>query len=238
MKQITITPKLCEFVGALIGDGHMWTDGSRFRIGLTGHPKLDLNYYNYLSDVAYELFGKRPYKFKVRYGGLRFTLQQKEAFLFLKSIGLPSGPKAKTITIPKSIIEKGWGCTSSTVRGIFDTDGTVFFSKKTYEESIYPTVEISTTSGAMAQQLRDILDQHFFRVHKREQIRKDGTGSDYHISVYGTKMLEKWFNEIGSSNSRHMDKFLKYKKSYKGDINNRHSYAAIAQWDSVNSATL
>ncbi len=190
----------------------MWTDGARFRIGLTGHPILDRGYYNYLSEIAYRTFGKRPYKFKVHYGGLCFILQQKGAFLFLKKIGLPSGPKARTITIPKPILRKGWKYTRCTIRGIFDTDGTLFFSKKTYKEPVYPTIEISTSSGALARQLSDILCRHSFRVSMRRHLREYSTGAEYHIAMHGVKMLEKWFNEVGSSNSRHMDKFLKYKK--------------------------
>jgi hypothetical protein len=44
-----ISRELCEFVGAIIGNGNLWTDGSRFRVEVTGDPNLDLSYFAYLS---------------------------------------------------------------------------------------------------------------------------------------------------------------------------------------------
>jgi len=55
---LKITYALCEFTGAVIGDGNLWTDGSRYRIELTGDPELDRTYYEYLSQIAFKIFWK------------------------------------------------------------------------------------------------------------------------------------------------------------------------------------
>jgi hypothetical protein len=86
-----ITFNLCEFVGAVIGNGNLWTDGSRFRIELTGHPKLDVNYFNYLSNLSSDLFGKKPYPLCTHERALRWRLQSKDAFILLQSLGVPTG---------------------------------------------------------------------------------------------------------------------------------------------------
>ncbi len=93
-----------EFVGAIIGDGNLWTDGSRYRIELTGDPILDRSYFNYLKGISYKLFAKEPYNFRVRYGGLRFRLQSHNAFVIFLRLGMKSGKKARTVGIPEKIL--------------------------------------------------------------------------------------------------------------------------------------
>lgn len=205
MNNKLITPERCEFVGALIGDGNLWTDRHRFRIELTGDPILDKDYFIYLSKLACTIFNKAPYKFRIRYGGLRFRLQSKSAFELLTSMGFKSGKKAKTIKIPKIIINKGWRSVKYVIRGIFDTDGTVFFSKKTYKERIYPTIEISTMSKNLATQIGQELVSNGFRARIRGNDKRG-----YHIGLYGCKMLNLWLNKIGCSNPRHRNKINKY----------------------------
>ncbi len=61
----------------------------------------------------------------------------------------------RSVEIPKLIIEKGWDYSKWTIRGIMDTDGTLFFSKKTYKQPIYPTLEIRTHSIRLASQITE-----------------------------------------------------------------------------------
>lgn len=129
---IEISPELCEFAGAVIGNGNLWTDGSRYRIEITGHPQLDKEYFNHLSKIAYRLFKKKSYPLRVRQRGLRWRLQSKDAFNVLVRLGLPVGEgKSRKVTIPELILQKKWDSLKWTIRGIMDTDGTLFFSKKT-----------------------------------------------------------------------------------------------------------
>ncbi len=179
----------------------MWTDGSRFKIGITGDAVLDKSYFNYLRELSFKLFKKEPYKFTVHDGGLRFILQSKEAFNVFLDLGMKGGKKARTVVIPQKIVDMGWNYSKYTVRGIFDTDGTVFFSKKTYSNPIYPTVEICTYSNNLANQLAELLKMHGFRARKRGSQNRG-----FYVALYGNKMLEKWINEIGSSNERHINR--------------------------------
>src|SRR5512138_3862834 len=96
-----VTCELCEFVGAVIGNGNLWTDGSRYRVELTGDPKLDWHYFEYLSAIAFQLFGKKPYALRVRQRGLRLRLQSQAAYKVLTKLGIPQGAeKSHIVTIP------------------------------------------------------------------------------------------------------------------------------------------
>ena len=208
--KVIISQNLCEFIGAIIGDGNLWTDGSRYRIELTGDPKLDREYYMYLSKIAFQLFEKEPYQLKVRERGLRFRLQSKKAFNVLTILGIPVGKeKSHTIEIPTQIIERGWNYVKWTIRGIADTDGTLFFSRKTYKLPVYPTIEIRTYSRNLASQITEVLGQNGFRTRPRGN-EKIG----FHVALYGFRMLGKWMKEIGFSNARHINRLRQYKNLY------------------------
>ena len=132
-----------------------------------------------------------------------FRLQSKYAFDTLnKNLGIFAGRgKARNVKIPNTIIEKGWKYTKWVLRGIMDTDGTLFFSNKTYKVKIYPTIEIKTFSKDLASQINDLLKQKGFRAKMRG---KQERGFD--VALYGYNMLYKWINEIGFSNERHINK--------------------------------
>jgi len=202
-----ISRELCEFVGAVIGDGNLWTDGSRYRIEITGDSALDRSYYVYLSQIAFGLFGKEPYAPRVRQRGLRLRLQSKYAFGTLTSLGLPVGRgKSRNVAIPDRILRKGWDYAKWTIRGVVDTDGTLFFSKKTYKKAIYPTIEIRTYSRMLAWQITEVLCQNGFRAKQRGNEREG-----FHVALYGPKMVNKWIKDIGFSNAKHTNKLQQHK---------------------------
>ncbi|MCW3999425.1 MAG: hypothetical protein NWE93_04225 [Candidatus Bathyarchaeota archaeon] len=197
-----LTSGLCEFVGSVIGNGNLWTDGSRYRVEITGDPKLDLQYFNHLSVLCGSLFSKKPYPMRIHQRGLRLRLQSKEAYSLLSALGIPAGKaKSHKVTIPNLILEKGWAFSKWTLRGIMDTDGTVFYSKKTYEKPVYPTIEVRTCSKPLAIQINELLQQQTFR----PRLRGDAN-EGYHVALYGNNMLNRWVKEISFSNSKHLNK--------------------------------
>lgn len=199
---VQLSHELCEFVGAVIGNGNLWTDGSRYRVELTGDPALDKEYFIYLTAVSCLLFKKKPYLARVHQRGLRWRLQCKHAYSMLLELGVPAGAgKSHNVTIPNRIIHQKWDLSKWTIRGIMDTDGTLFFSKKTYDQPIYPTIELRTCSFGLAKQMEALLLQNGFRARLRGDA-KEG----YHVALYGKKMLLKWVEEIGFSNSKHSSK--------------------------------
>jgi hypothetical protein len=148
------------------------------------------------------VFSERAHINFVHQRGLRLRLQSKTAYQLLSKFGIPQGyGKAHEVTIPGQIMKEKWELVKWTVRGIMDTDGTLFFSKKTYSEPIYPTIELRTCSKKLAVQLTALLSQQNFRVRLR------GSGREgFHVALYGVKMLRKWYTEIGFSNSKHANK--------------------------------
>jgi hypothetical protein len=121
--------------------------------------------------------------------------------------------KGQHTTIPKEIF-KDWNLAKHTIKGIADTDGSVFVSKKPGIEK-YPCIEITTTSPNLAHQLKTLLNEKGFRavlrLEKRIKINPNALHS-YKISLYGKNNLKKWVEEIGFSNPYKHNRAISYLK--------------------------
>ena len=193
---------LSEFIGAIIGDGNLWSKNNHYRVEITGDPKLDKNYFrDFLIPVTKKLFNITPHV-RIRQRGLRLRITSKKVYsLLIEEYNLPVGSKkGLNVTIPKQILDKK-ELFIACLRGIFDTDGSIFLADKGYRKD-YPTIEITTTSSKLAKQIRNILiklEYKFgFRSWKPKKFRKK-----WIISINGDKMVKKWMHEIGTNNTRH-----------------------------------
>ncbi len=205
-----ITPGMAEVVGIYIGDGHIYRKGNKFQIGFTGSPITDAELFERLKELIFKEW-KKNVNFKIRERGLRMVFRSKEVSDFLiKELRLPYGKgKSEKVIIPKEI-SNNWNLVKHTIRGIMDTDGTVFVSKKPRVEK-YPTMEITTTSFNLANQLRSILLKQGFVVGNiRKSISKLSRLPAYRVPLYGKKNISKWLKEVGFSNKYK----LKRAKSY------------------------
>ena len=139
--------------------------------------------------------------------GLRLKFYSK-AFLeyLVYTLNLPYNKnKGPNIYIPSQILENG-SFLRSCLRGIFDTDGSIFLADKGYRKD-YPTLEINTTSSVLAYQLKEILSSKF-RIGFCKHQRGD-TLPLFKIALNGESMVRRWFEEIGSSNQKHIERYKK-----------------------------
>jgi hypothetical protein len=189
-----------ELIGALIGDGYISLACGGYVVGYTGHPVNDKEYYTYLAQLISSVWSKKVTP-KVRCRGIRIAFCSKVVCQKLVgSYGMVSGAsKSISVFIPKALVAD-WRLASATLRGLADTDGSVFFSKKPGVEK-YPSLEITTSSIILAEQVRELLLIHGFRVtNLRSYFSKLSKHRTYKICLYGKENLRKWMGEIGFSN--------------------------------------
>jgi len=211
---MNLLEKEAELIGALIGDGYISLASGKYILGFTGHPKDDKEYYNYLSNLMLDVWGKEPYK-EVRFRGLRMKIYSKPACLRLINFwGLAFGKeKSLYVVIPPRIFYEP-ALARAVVRGVVDTDGSVFCSKKPGIEK-YPSIEITTISHKLGEQLRDLLLCWGFRVPKiRSYLSKRSKHRAYKVCLYGRRNLSRWCAEIGFSNPTKHNKALSLLSDY------------------------
>jgi hypothetical protein len=122
----------------------------------------------------------------------------------VSEIGFPSSQASKFL--PRAI----WPLPNigkfSFIRGLFDSDGSLIFSKKTYQHNQYPTIEIKTVSHPLGSSLKDLLVAVGFRAALNR------SAESWVVRLNGFEMLEMWMNKIGSRNVKHLTKYLVWKK--------------------------
>jgi len=209
-KTMNVTRELAEIVGIYLGDGYIYENKGKYQIGFVGSPKTDAELFKKLQKLIKKQWDK-DVKFKIRERGLRMVFRLKQASdMLANELKLPFGKgKCEKIFIPQVILDN-WNLLKYTIRGIMDTDGSVFVSKKPGVEK-YPTMEITTTSIKLAEQLKDSLTKRGFRVGKiRISISKLSNLPAYRVALYGKENIRKWLKEIGFSNKYKRDRAISY----------------------------
>ncbi len=199
-----------ELIGALIGDGNIYLNHNKYRIGFVGNQITDKLYFKHLRKLIDSVW-KKKVKIKIRSNGIRINLDSKEICNFLvDELKIPYGRgKCEKVEIPVQIINN-WNLLKNTLRGIADTDGSVFVSKKPGINK-YPSIEITTTSKKLAEQIREVLINKRFRVAKiwgyKSKLSKRVA---YKVPLNGKSNLKNWVNEIGFSNPYKLNRAIDY----------------------------
>jgi len=204
-----LTSELAEIIGALIGDGYIYNKNHKYQIGFVGHPNNDNLYYKKLKKLIFRVWMKNP-KIRIRERGLRMVINSKEIVSTLSnSFNIPCGiNKCFNVVIPSQIYFR-WDLLKFTLCGIVDTDGSVFVSKKPGVLN-YPSIEITTSSLNLANQIKLALIKKGFKVPKIWSYKSKNL--TYKVALNGQKNLEKWVNEIGFSNPYKLNRAKKYLK--------------------------
>ncbi|MDP3728381.1 MAG: LAGLIDADG family homing endonuclease [bacterium] len=199
---MALNRELCEFVGAFIGDAfyNSYQPG-KYVIQFTGDANLDNGYYNNtITPITKKLFGMKPYIRKKK-NTLRVNFQSKILFYMLKErFQFPQGKKVYFVKIPKEIISGKKEFIYATIRGIFDTDGCVYFDKRSIYKKPYPRITLQIANEGLFLQLKALLSKYF------EIYTSKRTNRKFYIEVYGHEQLKKWMLMIGFSNPRHLKK--------------------------------
>ncbi len=200
-----LNPEICELIGTFIGDGYLTNSGRNYTFGISGNKQLDEDYLkNYIKPLI-----KRNFPFtepRLHYRSdentLMLRVNSKRFYNFFVSLGFNRGKKSKTVTIPEIISENDIFM-AATIRGIFDTDGCIFFDKRPRYKKPYPRVTLQMTSRKLIKQLQTYLSKEFM-IYSREY-RRHG---EYRgcVEIYGSSQLERFLKKIGLSNRRHLSK--------------------------------
>lgn len=213
MKNLTQKLNLYELIGVILGDGYIRhnTKDRVYYLEITGDAKDDQEYFSKLSKLIESIAKKKPkiwIKKETKGKSLKLIIYSKEFTEYLiNNLSLNYGNKTFTAKIPENYID--WKYSKHIIRGIFETDGSIYFSKsKKIKYPSYPRIEITTSSKQLALQITQILKQKAFKI----QTRTRTTDKTIRLYLSGQAMLEKWNKEIGFSSMKKYSKYLVWKK--------------------------
>ncbi|MBU0958789.1 MAG: hypothetical protein KKB31_02470 [Nanoarchaeota archaeon] len=200
---LKISEDLCEFIGAIIGDGFTNRYGNLYQTQITGDKDLDFAYYHKrLKPICERLFNIIP-KISERRGALRLNIYSKRLFEMLtQRFKIPARKKCYTVTIPKEIINSKKHLISAVLRGMFDTDGEIVFDKRKRYNKPYVRIQYSSISKELTNQVSTILS----RLSIKHSTHKPNKRKSHVVTINGRENCKKFVENIGFSNPRHSKK--------------------------------
>lgn len=199
-----------ELIGFAIGDGHIFYSKAhrKYKLELAGNAVEDKDYFESINRFLISKTGTKPQLFvrnHKRGKSLCLNLYNKKFVDMLIDYGLPAGKKTFTIEIPNKLSKKN---EKSILRGLFEADGCLYFSRsKKCEFPTYPRLEIKTSSPKLLKQLKNILQDRSFKIY----IKNPSGDKTFAIGLSGENSLEKWRKEIGFGGLKNKSKYQLWK---------------------------
>jgi len=222
----TLTEDLAEFIGIMIGDGHLGyyiRDYSTLRltanyqICIAGNKK-EKKYLEYVMNLFSSLFRiKLCYTEDPRSNSVVLRKDSKGILQFLNKLcEVPLNKKTNIVKIPRIIKDSDERIKCTFLRGLADADFTLTFKNRTNKGHNYPHIKAGFKSNALVKDIEKIYSQLGFKYCVvYDEKGYDNRNGRYQIihSIYlnGRDNFKKWIEKIGFSNpkfQRKVDKWL------------------------------
>lgn len=190
---------LAEFIGIMLGDGYFVKN----RLKITLNSFTDRDYLDYVSNIIYFLFLEKPIiKYRKNENAVDIFLFKRKILNYLSQKRVVYSPKWGRAKIPSKFLKFG----GDVLRGYFDTDGCVVMTNN--NGTMYPRLEMKICPSPMQRQFIEILSEQGFNFG----VYSIGKGK-IRIQMNGKKQLNKWLNNIGFGNEKHLIKALRFVKN-------------------------
>lgn len=189
---------LAEFIGIMMGDGGM----SKYQAVITLHRLDDVEYARYVSGIIQKLFAVVP---GIQYTkdklALRIVLSRKNIVSFLQKCGLPVGDKLRHgLDIP-FWIKRNRTYRVACVRGLTDTDGSVFTHSYISKGKRYSYKKLGFTSASPA--LISSVAKIYSECGLRPRVSKNGKD----VRIDSITDMKRFFSTIGTHNPKHLRRY-------------------------------
>lgn len=192
--------ELAEFIGIMIGDGHV----NEYQASVALDIKTDIEYCKFVVDTIRNLFRIEPtLQRRPKSGCINVVVSSVKFTDLLVALGLPRGDKIKGGLDVPDWISDNLDYSIACLRGIFDTDGSIFQEVHRVKDKIYAYPRMTFTS--YSEPLRESIYRILSEVEVSVKMR-----SDRNVNVERFTDIDKYFRIIGSSNPKHIRRFVAF----------------------------
>ena len=192
--------ELAEFFGIMMGDGGM----AEYHLAITLNSDDDREYGLFVSKLIKKLFNVEPRIYKRKNAlAIDLVIHRIELVDFLTSLGLKRGNKLKQGLDMPQWIKTNAEYRSSCLRGLMDTDGSVFQHSYRSRNKKYSYVKISFKSSSL--KLLKTARQTLNKVGIRSRIAKGNND----LRIESIESVKKYIELIGTNNLKHKRKLNK-----------------------------
>lgn len=209
-----ITRGFSEICGALMGDG--WIQSNESNLFIAGNPKEDKFYYdNHLVPLINKELNlnikARLFPYWRVYG---ISIHRKSIIKIFLNVGIPKGRKARIVRIP-SVFKKSKNLFLPLLRGIFDTDGSIYFMRGNPKNDFHirPRLRITSVSKKLIEDIKT-LSRSIEIKHSNPKALKWGKNPNpsYIFEINRVESISRWFKLIGTKNPVHQTKIDIWKR--------------------------
>lgn len=193
------TADLAEFVGILLGDGGITSS----QITISLHIK-EVAYKNFICTLIKKLFHTDPKVYeRPDYSVTIITISSVELVSFCMSLGLVTGNKVQQQVDVPDWIKKSQKFSVACLRGLVDTDGSVYNECHTIKEKryCYPRLAFTNSSKPLLHFADKILRGLAFSSKIRNNVR---------VQVENIEEIRRYFKVVGSHNPKHASRFQSF----------------------------
>lgn len=190
------SPEVAELIGIMIGDGGI----TNLQIRVTLNKRDDKEYLTHVCSLFRKLFGVTPSVFH-RKSTSEILISRKALVNYFVGRGLPLGNKiAQEIDIP-GWIKADQNLATACLRGIFDTDGSVYLDKHPKGDYSSINLAITSASGKLLFSIYEILASISIA---------PTISSKRSVRVRKGQQIILFFDKIGSRNPKHIKKYFNF----------------------------
>lgn len=193
--------ELAELLGILFGDGHM----SDFQISVTTNSETDIEHAHFIKSLIEKLLGVSPkIRFRKDCRAVEIVVSSKSAVEFLSSKGMPIGNKIKNkFNVPEWILNKE-KYERAFIRGLFDTDGSIFLDHKLINDKSYQYMGWTITTYA------DTLMNNLLYILKKLDLSPTNRLTQKSVYIRRKEKITNYFDKIGTNNPKHKERYIKF----------------------------
>lgn len=190
---------LAEFVGIMLGDGGI----QKYQIVITLH-RNELPYARYVSQLIKTLFNLKPSMSAKGANAINLTISRINVVKFCLSIGLCLGNKLRNnCTVPEWIMQSE-DFQTACLRGLIDTDGSIFQEKHKINSRVYqyPRLNFTSFSPSLITSAYTIFISKGFRAKIRRKHKS--------VQLENKSDICHYFKTISTRNSRHLNRYAEF----------------------------
>lgn len=185
---------LAEFLGIMLGDGNI----GPYQISISLNATTDADYVDFVVDVIIRLFGLIPSQ-TTRKNACNIVVSSIGLIEFLCQKGLVRGNKVThQVTLPSWILQYP-DFVKASLRGLMDTDGSIYGVKHTIAETKYTHACLCFRN--YSKPLLDAVYQNMINLGYHPKLGHN------RIYLYRQKEINRYFEEIGSHNPKHLKRY-------------------------------
>ena len=214
-KGISKAPDLARIIGAINGDGHVQINKDGGLVSFYSN-----NYYEieYMHRKFLDLFGINSIIYKNYKGSKkhRIYFRGKKLALFLAKKGAIVGNKTnQPYLVPEWIIKGENKIKSLFLQGLYDTEGSIYFSDKRWRMVIeqYKNSSLKENGFIYMNQIRSLVENFGIKcsnvcTYKNTTARKDGSITFCFRFTFEKKYFRKFYKHVGFRNKKKQKRLL------------------------------